>query len=122
MGARERITLFQAPMPVSPVLSCMAAPLHHRDECLGTIYVAEKEEGREFTPEDEETLVMFAAQAALVISNARRHCEEQRARTDLEMLINTSPVGVVVSDVRTRVPVSVNREARRILEGLLGPG
>ena len=27
----------------------------------------------EFTPEDEETLGMFASQAALVIANARRH-------------------------------------------------
>ena len=113
---------FRPPMPVSPVLSFMASPLHHRDECLGTIYVAGKEGAREFSLEDEETLVMFASQAALVISNARRYREEQRARTDLETLVNTSPVGVVVSDVRTGIPVSVNWEARRILEGLLEPG
>ena len=50
----------------------------------------------EFTAEDEETLVMFASQAALVIANARRHREEQRARADLETLVNTTPVGVVV--------------------------
>ena len=113
---------FRPPMPVSPVLSFMASPLHHRDECLGTIYVAGKEGAREFSLEDEETLVMFASQAALVISNACRYREEQRARTDLETLVNTSPVGVVVSDVRTGIPVSVNWEARRILEGLLEPG
>ena len=64
---------------------------------------------------------MVAAQAALVISNARRYREERRARTDLETLINTSPVGVVASDSQTGVPVSVNREARRILKGLLDP-
>ena len=116
------LTEFQPPMPVSPILSFMAAPLHHRGECVGTIYVAEKDGGREFTPEDEETLVMFASQAALVISNARRYREEQRARTDLETLINTSPVGVVVVDAGTGVPVSVNREARRIVGGLLEPG
>ena len=120
---------FRPPMPVSPVLSFMASPLHHRDECLGTIYVAGKEgarefslEDREFSLEDEETLVMFASQAALVISNALRYREEQRVRTDLETLVNTSPVGVVVSDSRTGIPVSVNWEARRILEGLLEPG
>ena len=113
---------FRSPMPVSPVLSFMASPLHHRDECLGTIYVAGKEGAREFSLEDEETLVMFASQAALVISNACRYREEQRARTDLETLVNTSPVGVVVSDSRTGIPVSVNWEARRILEGLLEPG
>ena len=113
---------FRPPMSVSPVLSFMASPLHHRDECLGTIYVAGKEGAREFSLEDEETLVMFASQAALVISNAYRYREEQRARTDLETLVNTSPVGVVVSDSRTGIPVSVNWEARRVLEGLMEPG
>ena len=39
---------------------------------------------------------MFAAQSALVIANARRYREEQRARSDMETLVNTSPIGVVV--------------------------
>ena len=43
---------------------------------------------------------MFASQAALVIANARRHRDELRARADLEALIDTSPVGVVVFDAR----------------------
>ena len=64
---------------------------------------------------------MFASQAALVIANARRYRDEQRAKNDLETLINTSPVGVVVFDARTGVPVSVNRELRRIVEGLRMP-
>ena len=84
------------------------------------IYVGEKE--IEFTAEDEETLVMFASQAALVIVNARRHRDEQRARADLETLVNTTPVGVLVLDARTGNPVSVNREARRIVSGLCEPG
>ena len=64
---------------------------------------------------------MFASQAALVIANARRYREEQRARADLETLINTSPVGVLVFDAGTGSPVSVNREARRIVSALHGP-
>ena len=64
---------------------------------------------------------MFASQAAMVIANARRHREEQRARTYLETLINTSPVGVVVFDARTGAPVSINREAMRIVDGLRKP-
>ena len=55
----------------------------------------------EFSQADEETLVMFASQAALVIANARTHREERRARADLETLIDTSPVGVLVIDART---------------------
>ena len=64
---------------------------------------------------------MFASQAALVIANARRHRDELRARGNLETLIDTSPIGVVVFDARTAAPVSINRETRRILEGLRTP-
>ena len=56
------------------------------------------------------------------IANARTHRDEQRARADLEALIDTSPVGVVVFEARTGRPVSVNREAKRIVEGLRQPG
>ena len=65
---------------------------------------------------------MFASQAALVIANARRHRDELRARSDLETLIDTSPVGVVVFALSTGTPVSFNREALRILEVLRTPG
>ena len=111
---------FQPPMAVSSPLPFLAAPVRHRGEGVGAIYVGEKE--REFTPEDEETLVMFASQAALVIANARRHRDEQRARADLETLVNTAPVGVLVFDAKTGGVTSVNREARRIVSGLHMPG
>ena len=105
-----------------PVGSLMGTPMRHQGERVGNLYVAEKEGGGEFTPEDEETLVMFASQAALVIVNARRHRDERRARADLETLINTSPVGVVVFDAQTGTPMSFNRETRRILGELHEPG
>ena len=106
-------------MPVSNPLPFLAAPIRHLGEGIGAIYVSEK--GREFTPEDEETLVMFASQAALVIVNARRHRDELRARADLETLVNTAPVGVVVFDAKTADVVSINQEMRRIASGLHGP-
>ena len=111
---------FRPPMAVSPVLTFLAAPILHLGESVGAFYVGEKEV--EFTPEDEETLVMFASQAALVIANARRHREEQRARADLETLVNTTPVGVLVFDAKTGGVTSVNREARRIVSDLRAPG
>ncbi len=108
-------------LQVGPVICFLAAPVLHRGERVGHLFLAGKEAeqaGEEFSREDEETLVMFASQAALVIANARRYRDEQRARTDLETLIHTSPVGVVVFDARTGAPRSLNREARRIVEGL----
>ena len=110
---------FQPPMAVSTPLPFLAAPIRHLGESVGAFYVGEKEV--EFTPEDEETLVMFASQAALVIANARRHRDEQRARADLETLVNTTPVGVLVFDAKTGGVTSVNREARRIVSGLHMP-
>ncbi len=88
---------------------------------MGNIHVAKREPGLEFSSEDEETLVMFASQAVLVIANARRHRDEQRARADLEALIDTSPVGVAVFDATSADVVSFNLEAERILEALRTP-
>ncbi len=65
--------------------------------------------------------MLFASQAAQAIANARRHREERRARSDLETLINTSSVGVVVFDAVTGAPKSFNREARRIVDILRNP-
>ena len=105
----------------APVSSLMAAPIRHQGERVGNIHLAKSELGSEFSLADEETLVMFASQAALVIANARRHRDERKARSDLETLINTSPVGVVVFNAITGAPLSFNREARRIVVDLLNP-
>ena len=108
--------------PLGPVGSFLGSPIRHRGRHVGNVNVTDKEGGGAFTQDDEETLAMFASQAAMAIANARRHQEEQRARTDLETLINTSPVGVVVFNAVTGVPVSLNREGRRLVDGLTNPG
>ena len=99
-----------------------ATPMRHRGVHVGNFFLAEKEGGKEFTDEDEEVLEMFASQAATAIANARTHRDERRARADLEALVDTSPVGVLVFDARTGRPVSFNREARRLVGGLCDPG
>ena len=100
----------------------LATSIRHRNVQAGSFFVGAKEGGQEFTKEDEEILVLFAAQAATAIANARAYRDEQRARADLEALIDTSPVGVVVIDAKAAGLVSLNREARRIVAGLLDPG
>ena len=112
---------FTIPLPVG-VFRFMAAPMFHRGARVGYVFVGGKENGEEFSQADQEVLVMFASQAALVIANARTHREERRARADLETLVDTSPVGVVVLDADTGRPASLNREARRLVEGLLDEG
>ncbi len=108
-------------LPSVQVDSVLVAPIRHLGVGVGTIYLAHEPGGGRFTQEDEETLVMFASQAALVIVNARRHREERRARADLETLMDTSPVGVAVFDAATGEPKSFNREAGRIVDTLRNP-
>ena len=96
--------------------------MRHRDVRVGNFFLGEKEGGPEFTDADEELLVLSASQAATAIANARTHRSEQRARADREALIETTPVGVVVFDGSSGQPVSLNREVRRIVEGLRVPG
>ena len=108
--------------PLGPVGSFLGTPIRLRGVRAGNLYLSDKEGGGEFTQDDEETLAMFASHAAMAIANARRHREEQRARAYLETLIDTSPVGVVVFNAGTGVPVSLNREGRRLVDGLTDPG
>ena len=105
----------RVPMQVSAFLM---TPIRCRGDRVGNIYIAKSGPGEEFTQEDEETLTLFTSQVGLVIDNARRHRDERRARGNLETLINTSPVGVVVFDARTGALVSLNRETRRIIDNL----
>ena len=113
---------FHAPLEEGSILPFLSAPVIHRYERVGNFFLAREDHGDEFTREDEEVLVLFASQAALVIDNARRYREEQRARADLETLINTSPVGVAVFDVTTGHTVMFNQEAARIVGVLTAPG
>ena len=109
LGYSEELTLSK---------TLQAMPMRHRGVHVGNFFLGEKAAGRAFTDEDEEILVLFASQAATAIANARAHRDEQRARADLEALVDNSPVGVVVFDAKSGRPVSFNREARRIVGGL----
>ncbi|WP_419921608.1 ATP-binding protein [Candidatus Poriferisodalis sp.] len=124
---------FRPPFPVNPVMPVLSVPIRYLGQHLGIIYLCDKEPGPPaagdeasapdgiepgFSADDEEILIMFAAQATLVISNARQHRQEHRARVDLETLVNTVPVGVVVLDAATQAVQSANREMRRIISAL----
>ena len=105
-----------------PSKTFQGMPMRHRGVHVGNFYLVEKAGGAAFTDEDEQILVLFAAQAATAIANARTYRAERRARADLEALIETSPVGVVVFDGVTGHLVSLNREATRLVQSLCDPG
>ena len=112
-----------------PMKTFLGAPVRHLDRSIGNIYLTEKYGGQEFTEDDEEILVMFASQAAVAIVNALRHRDEQQSRDQVETerrrlaaLVESSPVGVLVVDAKTRTFASVNKEAERILGVSPKPG
>ena len=92
----------------------LGMPLRYRGGHVGSIYLAAKAGGKAFTQTDEETLLTFALQTATAIASANRYEEEQRAKADLEALINISPVGVLVFDANSGALISINEEAKRI--------
>ena len=100
----------------------LGMPMRHRDVHVGSFFLAAEVGPSPFLEGDEEILELFALQAAAAIANARTYRDERRARADIEALVETSPVGVVVFDAETGVPVSFNREAKRIVAPLSPPG
>ncbi len=103
------------PVNHPPMKSFLGIPLRHGNENLGNLYLAEKEGAPVFSGEDESLLTLFADQGSLAIRNAQSYQEAQSERLRLQVLVDTSPVEVMVVDAGTRLIVLVNREAERIL-------
>ena len=103
-------------------MSFLGVPLWRRDKRLGNILLGGKQDGPEFTQEDEDALAAFASHAAVAIANARSHRQERRARARLEALLDSSPMGLLVFDARTGHLTHVNEETRRIVGGMQGRG
>jgi signal transduction histidine kinase len=61
----------------------LGVPVKNGDDVLGIIFVANKRSGEEFTDRDEELLTLFAAHAAIALTNARLY-ERSRELSVLE--------------------------------------
>ena len=96
----------------------LATPMRHGDAHVGSFFLAEKHARAPFTHDDEELLALFATAAAAAVANAWGRRDVETARTRLEALIDTSPVGVMVIDAKTARPTTFNREAHRLVEPL----
>ena len=103
-----------------PGVGYMAMPLHYRDKLVGNFFLCEKDVDVVFSDEDEEILQQFASLAATAIANARTFSKEQQARADLEALVETSPVGVMVLNEQSETPTMMNQEALKLIDRLTG--
>jgi len=68
--------------------SLLAVPLRVPDRLIGVVELINKVDGTDFSEEDSELLMTFAAQAAIAIENARLYqetLEKQRLEQELEL-------------------------------------
>lgn len=82
LGSHPMAAGFPANHP--PMSSFLGVPLRVRDTVFGNLYVTEKEDGKEFTPEDEDLMVALAAAAGIAIQNARLFEDSKRRQRWLE--------------------------------------
>ena len=77
-----------------PMKTFLGAPIRHGNETLGNIYLTEKAGSEDFTPEDENLLVLFVAQASMAIRNAQLYRQVQ----DLVVLEERERIGMDLHD------------------------
>jgi signal transduction histidine kinase len=63
-----------------PMRTFLGVPIRVRGVAYGNLYLAEKEEGRDFTDEDEEIVTLLAAQASVAIDLSDRVARESLRR------------------------------------------
>jgi signal transduction histidine kinase len=62
-----------------PVMhSLLGVPIMSKDKLIGALYLADKEDGSEFTKADQQLIEMLAIHAAIAIENARLYEQTQR--------------------------------------------
>jgi signal transduction histidine kinase len=80
----ERSVGFPANHP--PMKTFLGVPIVLRGVAYGNLYLTEKEDGADFTEEDEELVTLLASQAAVAIENARLYESSRTWAHQLESL------------------------------------
>lgn len=82
-----------------PMKTFLGVPIRLGNEALGNLYLTEKENGQEFTSEDEDLLILFADQAAIAIDNARLQQQILNQVSQLELYAREMELLHVVTNV-----------------------
>lgn len=85
VGEHPKSFGFPAGHPV--MRSFLGVPIAIGEEAWGNLYLAEKQEGGEFTDEDERAAIVLAGWAAVAIVNARLYETSERRRGELEKAV-----------------------------------
>jgi signal transduction histidine kinase len=100
--------------PNHPVMrSFLGVPIRIRDQVFGNLYLTEKRDAKEFSPDDEEMMVALAVAAGVAIDNARLYAAAGRRQRWLEATAEITTV--LLGDVqRTAALQLVARRAREV--------
>jgi signal transduction histidine kinase/GAF domain-containing protein len=96
-----------------PMTSFLGTPLRVGEEIFGNFYLADKQGGAAFTPEDARLLERFSAQASLTVAYARQAEEEERRI--FETVVQHAPHGIVYFPADPAGEVLGNPAAERML-------
>jgi PAS domain S-box-containing protein len=80
----------------------LAVPLRVRGQVIGALGIGDRE-GRVFGPEEVQCAQSFADHAAVALENARLYREAREAHDFLKGIAESSPDGIVATDVHGRV-------------------
>jgi signal transduction histidine kinase len=75
------------PLAHPPMTSFIGVPIMIDGEAWGNLYLTEKEDGQQFSDEDEEATVILSDWAAIAIGNARLYRTVRERRDELERTI-----------------------------------
>jgi signal transduction histidine kinase len=84
--------------PGHPVMrTFLGVPVRIRGEVFGNLYLTEKDGGRDFTDEDEASMLILADWAAIAIDNARHYEAAEARRQDLERAVRGLEVTTAIA-------------------------
>src|SRR5436190_1583849 len=92
-----------------PMRSFLGVPVALRGVAYGNLYLTEKEGGAPFTEEDEETVILLAAQSAVAIENARLYESATRWSAQLESLNEVASAVVSEFDLARLLQIVASR-------------
>jgi len=93
--------------------SAICVPMKANEIVIGTIFVVNNEQGRQYTRDDAHKLELLASHAAVAISHGQLFTEQQQLASQLEAVLTSTenPVIAIRRDFRL---MFANRAARRV--------
>jgi signal transduction histidine kinase len=89
---------FGVPTHHPPVSTFLGVPIIIRGEAWGNLYLADREDGADFTERDEETAVILARWAAIAIENARLYERLDHEHEELERTVGRLSAMTEIAD------------------------